>query len=599
MKENKKLGELASTSICGNDISSSVLYVSALAISFAGQYAWITLLIVAVVLFSFRKIYGEVVGALPLNGGAYNALLNTTNKSMASLAACLTLLSYMATAVISANEGMHYLHHLIPSLPIIISTIILLAIFAGLTIMGITESAKVAIGIFIFHLTTMVVLIAAMVIYVSQTGFDILIQNWKNPLPEGSITTAIFFGFAASMLGISGFESSANFVEEQKEGVFPKTLKNMWIVVSVLNPIIAFLAITVLPISEVKVHYTTLLSHMGDVSAGGWLAFVISIDAVLVLSGAVLTSFVGVSGLMERMTLDRVMPNYFLKKNKKGSSYRIILLFFILSVSVLIITKGNVSLLAGVYTISFLSVMALFAIGNILLKIKRKKLPRPENASWFTVLFALGAVVIALLGNILIKPATSDQPQNVVVFLQYFIPSIIFLMIMLNRTVLIKFLIYTIQFLFNPFHNFIDKHEVGVPLRKLVYVINKKLIRLIHKINEQEFVFFTKGDNVANLNKVMLYLKNNEHTRKIKIVNVLRHGEETPANLINDIEVLDRVYPDIDIEYVQLKERVFSPKLIQELSAEWNIPVNFMFIGSPGNSFPHRIAELGGVRLII
>ncbi|TKB98868.1 APC family permease [Pedobacter cryophilus] len=599
MKEDKKLGELASTSICGNDISSSVLYVSALTISFAGQYAWITLLIVAVVLFSFRKIYGEVVGALPLNGGAYNALLNTTNKSMASLAACLTLLSYMATAVISANEGMHYLHHLIPSLPIILSTIILLAIFAGLTIMGITESAKVAIGIFIFHLTTMVVLIAAMVIYVSQTGFDELIRNWKSPLPSGSIATAIFFGFAASMLGISGFESSANFVEEQKEGVFPKTLKNMWIVVSVLNPLIAFLAITVLPISEVKVHYTTLLSHMGEISAGGWLAFVISIDAVLVLSGAVLTSFVGVSGLLERMTLDRVMPNYFLKKNKKGSSYRIILLFFILSVSVLIITNGNVSLLAGVYTISFLAVMALFAIGNILLKIKRKKLPRPEIASWITVLFALGAVLIALLGNILIKPASSDQPRNIVVFLEYFIPAIIFLMIMLNRTALIKFLIHAIQYLFNPLHDFIDKHQVGVPLRKMVYVINKSLIRLIHRINEQEFVFFTKGDNVANLNKVMLYLKNNEHTRKIKIVNVLKQGEETPPNLISDIEVLDRVYPDIDIEYVQLKDRIFSPKLIQELSVEWNIPVNFMFIGSPGNSFPHRIAELGGVRLII
>jgi hypothetical protein len=58
-----------------------------------------------VVLFLFRKIYGEVVGALPLNGGAYNALLNTTNKSTASLAATLTILSYMATAVISANEA--------------------------------------------------------------------------------------------------------------------------------------------------------------------------------------------------------------------------------------------------------------------------------------------------------------------------------------------------------------------------------------------------------------------------------------------------------------------------------------------------------------
>jgi hypothetical protein len=31
------------------------------------------------------------------------------------------------------------------------------------------------------------------------------------------------------MLGISGFESSSNFVEEQEQGV-SKTLRNMWIV---------------------------------------------------------------------------------------------------------------------------------------------------------------------------------------------------------------------------------------------------------------------------------------------------------------------------------------------------------------------------------
>jgi len=91
------LKELPATAICGNDITSSCLYVSALAITFAGKFAWLSLLIVAAVLFLFRKIYGEVVGALPLNGGAYNALLNTTSKRVASVAACLTLLSYMAT----------------------------------------------------------------------------------------------------------------------------------------------------------------------------------------------------------------------------------------------------------------------------------------------------------------------------------------------------------------------------------------------------------------------------------------------------------------------------------------------------------------------
>jgi hypothetical protein len=38
------------------------------------------------------------------------------------------------------------------------------------------------------------------------------------------------------MLGIGFFESSSNFVEEQEQGVFPKTLRNMWAIVSFFNP---------------------------------------------------------------------------------------------------------------------------------------------------------------------------------------------------------------------------------------------------------------------------------------------------------------------------------------------------------------------------
>ena len=221
-KKPHKLGEFQATAICGNDISSSVLYVGALSIIYAGQYAWITLLIVAFVLFLFRKIYGEVVGALPLNGGAYNALLNTTSKSMASFAATLTILSYMATSVISANEAMHYLNHIIPQLNVIIATIVLLVLFAGLTISGLKESAGVAMTIFIFHLLSMIILTVSIGIYLTQNGTDLFIQNWRLPVEGGGIWTAIFLGFSASMLGISGFESSANFVEEQKRGVFPK-----------------------------------------------------------------------------------------------------------------------------------------------------------------------------------------------------------------------------------------------------------------------------------------------------------------------------------------------------------------------------------------
>lgn len=575
---HKKLNELQSTAICGNDISSSCLYVSALTIVYAGQFAWISLLIVAVVLFLFRKIYEEVVGAIPLNGGAYNVLLNTSTKKLASMAATLTVLSYMATAVISSLEGMHYLHKILPFININIATVIVLLAFTCLAIMGIGESAIVAVFIFVTHLITLTILVIVSIWFIINNGLETFTVNWALPLKSGSIITALFLGFSAAMLGISGFESSSNFVEEQEQGVFRKTLRNMWAIVSFFNPVLALLLICIIPMTEVGQHKESLLAYLGQTTGGNWLAIFISIDAVLVLCGAVLTSFVGVSGLLNRMTLDRILPNYFLKQNKKGSNYRIIISFLILCLSVLFVTKGHFESLAGVYTFSFLAVMALFGIGNLLLKIKRSKLPRPTRASGISVVVAVAFIIIAFLGNIQLNISSFYT------FIKYLIPATLFILIMLNRSVLIMVLIASIEYFYKP-------------LRKVVILSNRYLNNMHLTINSQEFVFFTKGDNVAILNKVMQYVQNNETTKKLKIVNVKKTGESNEL-LKKDLEVLDRAYPEIHIEFIEL-EGVFGPDLIDELSKKWKIPKNFMFIGSPGDRFSYRVSELGGVRLIM
>ena len=579
MSEHKKLTELEATAICGNDISSSCLYVSALAIAYAGQYAWVALLIVAAVLFLFRTIYGEVVGALPLNGGAYNVLLNTTSKRNAALAACLTILSYMATAVISASEAMHYLHTLWHGLPIIGATLGLLGLFLALTIMGISESAKVAVAIFIVHLVSLTLLVGATIWFLFTHDLSTLSLNFSTPVRGGSITTALFFGFSAAMLGISGFESSANFVEEQADGVFAKTLRNMWLVVSFFNPVIAFLAIAALPLATVGENTETLLSYLGNTTGGSWLGMLISVDAVAVLSGAVLTSFVGVSGLMKRMTLDRILPQFFLKENGRGSNYVILITFFLLCMSVLFITNGELGPLSGVYTISFLSVMAFFALGNFLLKSKRPNLPRPVYAGILTVTVALISILVALYGNITL------HPDYLIVFLQYFLPSMAVVSIMLNRASILDLILAAAK-------SFGDKSPGVSRFSRLVV---KRAMRELH---QQEFVFFTKGDNVSNLNKVMAYVVENEFTNRLKIVTLLREGETYSQDLVNDIEVLDRAYEQIRVDFVAMQGH-FGPELIDRLSAEWNVPKNFMFIGSPGDRFPYQISELGGVRLII
>jgi|GEM_PF-58055 len=701
--EHHKLGEFASTAICGNDITSSCLYVSALAIGAAGKLAPFGLIIVAAMLFLFRKIYAEVVGALPLNGGAYNALLNTTSKSRASIAACLTILSYMATAVISAGEATHYGANLVPFMHNSLfgfeitwwATIALLGFFTVLTIMGISESASVAIGIFVTHMATLtlLILIGLFYLFFSDQGLSVWNKNWSDPLhvhveekvqvddPTAAVgaeptfkktfnykklatPVALFFGFSIALLGISGFESSANFVEEQEDGVFPKTLRNMWLCVSFFNPAMAFLALALIPIDTVQTeskYQLGLLAEMGRVAGGGkgsWLggalANLISIDAVLVLSGAVLTSFVGVNGLVRRMALDRCLPQFLLKQSSRGTTHRILISFFLLCVSVnWIATKekkpgadshadahassveegapeakivadgtqthsvallaagdseapqepvqdpavgdveaphaephadahasgavaaaapavftGDVDALAGVYTISFLTVMALFAVGNILLKIKRDKLPRPVRASWAAVVIAITAVLIGLVGN------AARNPKYLQMFLYYFVPAMAFIGLILYRIPLLKLC-------------------MGAVEATLETVTNK-----IDEINSQQVVFFTRGDNVSNLNNAMQYVLQNEDTNRIKVVTVLNEDDHVPDKLADDLKFLDEAYPQIDIEYVKRIGK-FGPELIQELSDEWNVPTNLMFIGSPGGKLPYGLAELGGVRLII
>ncbi len=579
MSSEKKLNTWRATAICGNDITSSCLYVSALTIAMAGQYAWLALLIVSAVLFMFRKIYGEVVGALPLNGGAYNVLLNTTSKGNASVAACLTILSYMATAVISASEAMHYLQHSIPGLMVNYATLFLLFLFLCITILGITESSLVALLIFILHLTVMATLIVSCFIFVFNHGLVNLETNFSIPIHGGSLTTTLFLGFSTAMLGISGFESSSNFVEEQDKGVFPKTLRNMWLAVTILNPLIAIAAIAVLPMAQVGLHQQSLLSYIGDATGGHWLAIVISLNAVTVLSGAVLTSFVGVNGLIKRMTLDRILPQFLLKENKRHSSYRILIVFFLLCVSVLYITHGKLAPLAGVYSISFLLVMIFFALGNLMLKIKRSRLPRPEYASPGIVIIAMLGVVVALYGTVKLKPV------YLIIFLRYFIPVMGIIYCMLNRNHIMQF-----------FLDGMRKTAHRLPFRTTT--LENRINRVIDKLHDSEFVFFSKSDDIATLNKVMIYVEENEITRKIKIVTVIKNRQVVSPEFRRDFEVLDRAYPDIKMEHVFV-EGQFGPDLISSLSKKWKIPKNYMFISAPGDKFTYKVADLGGVRLIL
>lgn len=138
--------------------------------------------------------------------------------------------------------------------------------------------------------------------------------------------------------------------------------------IGIFNPILSFLAISLLPMHVIHedlvegknavLYKMALATNYG----GEWLGWVVGIDAFVVLAGSVLTAYVGVIGLVRRMAMDRCLPEFLLQENKlRGTNHWIILGFFGLTSSLMLITNGNTIILGGVYTTAFLSVMALFA----------------------------------------------------------------------------------------------------------------------------------------------------------------------------------------------------------------------------------------------
>ncbi len=570
----KKLNQWLATGICGNDITSSCLYVSAIAAVFAGVLAPVVLLLVAFLLYLYKKVYTEVVEALPLNGGTYNCLLNSTSKFAAALAACMTILSYIATAVISSKTAVEYLHSFFPSISVIEGTLCVLGLFAALAIIGITESAIVALAIFVFHMSC---LTAFCVLGFASMPADFhIFKGNLTTLPAGrELTIAIALGFSAALLGISGFESSANFVEEQDAGVFRKTLRNMLIAVAVFNPLISALSLNLFPLEQIIVHQDYLLSEMAHFIGGKHFKMVIVLDATAVLSGAVLTSFVGVTGLVQRMSLDQCLPQFFIKKNRRGTCHRIIISFFLLCSSILIVTRGSLLSLAGVYTISFLGVMTLFGIGNILLKIRRKELKRTFRAGWITILVAVTATSLGMLGNVII------DYKNLLYFLQYFIPTAFLVVIMYLRIPILK---TVLQMLNN--------------LMARVLLWRTVVIDRITAITDQKVILFTRGGNLFRLHAAFNYIVHNESSRTVVVLHLYNHPDGNEAeSLQQSLKALGEIYPMLTAELVVRKGR-FGPEIVEAVSKEFGVPINNIFIGAPEEKHAFSIQDLGGVRVI-
>lgn len=593
LPRNKLLGQIPATAICGNDITSSIIYTAGLVSATAGYYTPMCLLLVVCLLYFFRSIYVELVTALPLNGGTYTGLLNTTRKGVAVIAAVLSFLSYAATVVVSATSAVEYLKTLYEELHIMLGSIIVIVAFAGIMLLGMRESAILASVIFGFHMVTLLTLICTSMGFLIHTKGERLVAHYTLPGPSDP-ATAIALGFSNAMLGITGFESSANFVQHQATGVFAKTLRNMWLIVALVNPTISILAFSVVPIDQFYSNNVTLAVseeaknsllalmavEMREFLGGLWLQKVIIIDASVVLCGAVLTGYVGVAGLLKRMVDDDIFPRAMVATLPiTGANYPIILSFAACCVTLILVTQGSMESIGGVYTVAFLSVMFLFCVSNLMLKHTRSELHREAKARWGVVILCMAALILAIVGNCVTQPIIIGYAA-----LYFFVFLLIFYG-MFSRTFLIRgFLNLTVR-----------KQRRIKCLRKL----RKSLISLLIYIEKEPVVFFSHKLDLREMNLAVQRVLSDELTRKLTVVHLYENLSDIPDSLQNNITVLDtQMYPNIQIDVILIKGRL-NPGAVRLVECLLDVPPNRMFIATPSKDFPFNVADLGSVRIIM
>ena len=422
--------------IVGADIGTSVLYSTGILYPLVGFAAPFFILMVVLAMWIFKITYQEGCSVNPINGGAYAMVLTTVGRRSGLAIGSLTILSYLATAVVSALSGAFYVSSLWggnwPAWQIFLVAAVPIVGFACLNLFGLKESAKLVFGLAAFHFFLLLVM-DAWGLYIAFTQGADWSRLWQG---LGALQPSmILLGFAAAFLGISGFESAAQIVEEIEEPVsvsIRKVYLAIVLLVSITAPLSSMLSLVLLSEAQIEQHKHNFLSGLALVEGGQIGLAILVINATFVLFAAVNTAFAGATGLMTTMGQQGNLPSVVLKrwvdKNPKLKGYPYVAFpFMAICLVMLAIFPTSVERLGAVYGMAFLGVMISYCAGVVLTRLRHpaKVARSPYLSSWVVpwrdrkipVAPVLGIVILVIAEGVLLVTSAEARDLGAQLFL--------------------------------------------------------------------------------------------------------------------------------------------------------------------------------------
>ena len=169
----------------------------------------------------------------------------------------------------------------------------------------------------------------------------------------------VMVAFGHSILAMSGEETLAQVyreVESPKLKNFKKAAFVVFLYSLLLTSLISFFAVMIIP-DDVRIskYQGNLIGGLAMSVAGpNWARLCLNALVVgvgfLILSGAVNTAIVGSNGVLNRVSEDGVLPDWFLKPHLKyGTTYRLLNMVVFLQIFTIVVSRGKILILGEAY----------------------------------------------------------------------------------------------------------------------------------------------------------------------------------------------------------------------------------------------------------
>ena len=411
-----------------SDLASSAYYAGGEAEQVIGKSApWF---ILAVMLFSYavRALYIES-SSMFVRGGVYRVVKEAMGGTLAKFSVAALLFDYVLTGPISAVSAGQYLAGFVKDVAgylghtlkfddnyfAAVVAVIVVGYFYWKNVQGIHESSDKAMKIMKIT-TVMVVMLIVWCVYTlavkgghlppwpshASMKLDETSLGWLNGGWLSQLTLVMLLvGFGHSVLAMSGEETLAQ-VNREIESPKLKNLERTGLVIfiysMVFTSLVSFFAVMIIP-DKVRPDFTeNLIGGLAMYLTGPEVlklifhGFVVLVG-VLILSGAANTAIVGANGVLNRIAEDGVLTSWFQKPQRRyGTTYRLLNLIVGLQLAAIILSRGDVHLLAALYAFGVVWSFAFKALAVLVLRFTE-----PGNREWKVPLnFHIGGTEIPL-----------------------------------------------------------------------------------------------------------------------------------------------------------------------------------------------------------